>query len=114
MGALTCINDYLKIYGAELGTPCCRSVSGAPSTDGPGLARDQRTEAASISGPNTRDHGNRQAMARGALRGRCGRMRHWQDPHLTGERIHPRGGKPFTALAMVPPQLVEKWARECF
>jgi superfamily II DNA or RNA helicase len=23
-------------------------------------------------------------------------------------------GKPFTALAMVPPQLVEKWARECF
>ncbi len=23
-------------------------------------------------------------------------------------------GRPFTALAMVPPQLVEKWARECF
>ena len=24
------------------------------------------------------------------------------------------GGHPFTSLAMVPPQLVEKWARECF
>lgn len=24
------------------------------------------------------------------------------------------GGKPFTAIAMVPPQLVEKWAREAF
>ena len=23
-------------------------------------------------------------------------------------------GKPFTALAMVPPHLVEKWAREAF
>jgi superfamily II DNA or RNA helicase len=32
---------------------------------------------------------------------------------LGGVHVHSRG-KPFTALAMVPPHLVEKWAREAF
>jgi len=32
---------------------------------------------------------------------------------LAAVQAHSRG-KPFTALAMAPPQLVKKWARECF
>ena len=32
---------------------------------------------------------------------------------LGGVHVHSQG-KPFTALAMVPPHLVEKWAREAF
>jgi len=58
-----------------------------------------------------------------------GITKHWQNSRCaaavaecgTGKTLISLGsvfthsaGRPFTCLAMVPPQLVEKWARECF
>jgi len=114
MGALTCISDYLKAYGAELGR---RVVDQFPPLHQPSdpvwpavneLKRNPfPAQALAIMGIVKRWEEARCAAAVAE----CG----------TGKTLISLGsvftharGKRFTALTMVPPQLVEKWARECF
>ena len=114
MGALTCINDYLKIYGAELGH---RVV-------------DQFPPLHQLSDPvwpaiNELKRNPFPAQALAIM----GIVKRWEEARCaaavaecgTGKTLISLGsvftharGKRFTALTMVPPQLVEKWARECF
>ena len=91
-----------------------QSVPASPRGYGSGFPCAVPAEEASVSSANTRNHGNRQALARGSMRGGRGRMRNRQDAHLTRQRFHPCRWTAVHCLAMVPPQLVEKWARECF
>src|SRR5437867_12804952 len=112
MGALTCINDYLKIYGAELGH---RVVDQFPPLHQPsdpvwpGLNELRRRPFPA------------QAMAI------MGIVKRWQEARCAtavaecgtgktlislGSVFTHAGARPFTCLAMVPPQLVEKWCRE--
>ncbi len=114
MGTLTCINDYLKAYGAELGH---RVVDQFPPLHQPSdpvwpaiheLKRQPfSAQTLAIMGIVKRWEEARCAAAVAE----CG----------TGKTLISLGsvftharGKRFTALTMVPPQLVEKWARECF
>jgi hypothetical protein len=114
MNAPSCIADYLRAYGQVLGE---RVLSQFPPLHGvadrinPILHRLKRppfpAQALAIMGIAKRWHEARCAAAVAE----CG----------TGKTLISLGsvfthadGRPFTALAMVPPQLVEKWARECF
>lgn len=111
---MTSINDYLRRYGSALGD---RVLAQFPPLQSPEdtLADELRqlkrrpfpAQALAIMGIVKRWREARCA----ATVAECG----------TGKTLISLGsvhahaeGRPFTALAMVPPQLVEKWARECF
>jgi superfamily II DNA or RNA helicase len=114
MDKLKCIGDYISRYGSEMGQ---RVVEQFPALH---LPADQSWPALS----ELRRHPfpaqtlaimgivKRWELARcAAAVAECG----------TGKTLISLGsiftharGKRFTALTMVPPQLVEKWARECF
>lgn len=113
MNLSTSIGDYLRDYGAEIGNrvlnhfPALHQPQDIPW---PGLDRLERqpfpAQALAIMGIVKRWEEARCAAAVAE----CG----------TGKTLislgsvftHARGRR-FSALAMVPPQLVEKWAREC-
>src|SRR5712664_3745341 len=112
MGALTCINDYLKVYEPELGH---RVVDQFPPLHRPSdpvwpaineLKRQPfPAQALAIMGIVKRWEESRAAAAVAE----CG----------TGKTLISLGsvftharGRSFTALAMCPPSLVEKWSRE--
>src|SRR5687768_2393969 len=114
MDAPSCIGDYLRAYGQALGD---RVLNQFPPLHGAGdpvsqlLHRLKRrpfpAQSLAIMGITKRW---RQARCAAAV-AECG----------TGKTLISLGsvfthaeGRPFTALVMVPPQLVEKWARECF
>ena len=114
MGALTCISDYLKVYGAELGH---RVVDQFPPLHQPS---DPIWPAI--------NELKRQPFPAQTL-AIMGIVKRWEEARCaaavaecgTGKTLISLGsvfaharGKRFTALTMVPPQLVEKWARECF
>jgi len=107
MGELTCIGDYRKAYGPNWGT-CCRSVSPLSTSDPSGP--DKRTEAESISRPSMAIMGIVSDGKRHA-RGRCGRMRHWQDAHLVGDVFKHARGKRLTAGPLVSARGGEMGAR---
>ena len=108
------ISAYLRVYGAQLGD---RVLSRFPPLHGPNDP------------PSTWSrHLKRQPFPAQSL-AIMGIVRRWAEARCaaavaecgTGKTLISLGsvfthaaGKPFTALAMVPPQLVEKWARECF
>ncbi|WP_155121632.1 helicase-related protein [Bryobacter aggregatus] len=112
--ALDNISAYLREYGTELGN---RVLAQFPALHAPGdlLAKEiQQLKRSPFPA---------QAMAI------MGIVKRWQEARCaaavaecgTGKTLISLGsvfthaaGRPFTALAMVPPQLVEKWARECF
>src|SRR5579863_3920182 len=108
------IGEYLQIYGSVLGE---RVLAQFPALHGPTdpvwpeLQRLKRRPFPA------------QSLAI------MGITKHWQNSRCaaavaecgTGKTLISLGsvfthsaGRPFTCLAMVPPQLVEKWARECF
>jgi hypothetical protein len=114
MAPLNCISDYLRAYGNALGE---RVINQFPPLHGaadpiPPLMhclkrRPFPAQTLAIMGIAKRWQEARCAAAVAE----CG----------TGKTLISLGsvfahadGRPFTALAMVPPQLVEKWARECF
>ena len=114
MAPITCINDYLGLYGSELGRrvvaqfPALHTPSETPSPILQHLKRGPfPAQELAIMGIVKRWD----EAASAAAVAECG----------TGKTLislgsvfaHARGRK-FTALVMVPPQLVEKWARECF
>lgn len=111
---MTSINDYLRRYGSALGHRVLAQFPPLHSPEDP-LAEELRqlkrrpfpAQALAIMGIVKRW---REARCAAAV-AECG----------TGKTLISLGsvyahaeGRPFTALAMVPPQLVEKWARECF
>lgn len=114
MNALTCINDYLRIHGTALGH---RVVEQFPPLYEPSDSvwpelhqlKRQPFPAQSLA---VMGIVKRWELARcAAAVAECG----------TGKTLISLGsiftharGRAFTALTMVPPQLVEKWARECF
>lgn len=114
MEAPSCINDYLKIYGAELGRRVIDQFPALHRATDPVLPTIHLlkrlpfpAQALAIMGIVKRWELERCAAAVAE----CG----------TGKTLISLGsvfaharGKRFTALTMVPPQLVEKWARECF
>src|SRR6266568_8595699 len=112
MGALTCINDYLKAYGAELGH---RVVDQFPPLHQPSdpvwsainelKRRPFPAQALAIMGIVKRWEEARCAAAVAE----CGTGKTLIS---LGSVFTHAGARPFTCLAMVPPQLVEKWCRE--
>ena len=111
---MTSINDYLRRYGSALGHRVLAQFPPLHAPEDP-RAEDLRqlkrrpfpAQALAIMGIVKRW---REARCAAAV-AECG----------TGKTLISLGsvyahaeGRPFTALAMVPPQLVEKWARECF
>lgn len=114
MHTLTSISDYLRIYGTALGR---RVLARFPALHEPGdpawtgLRRLKRqpfpAQTLAIMGI-----AKRWQEARGAAAvAECGTGKTLIS--LASILAHAQE-KRFTALAMVPPQLVEKWARECF
>jgi hypothetical protein len=114
MSAPVCIGDYLRLYGFALGE---RVLSQFPPMHG--LADPVSPELRRLK----RRPFSAQALAI------MGIVRRWQQARCaaavaecgTGKTLISLGsvfthaeGRPFTCLAMVPPQLVGKWARECF
>ena len=114
MTAPSCIGEYLRAYGQALGERVLNQfppLHSATDPIKPVLQRLKRrpfpAQALAIMGIAKRWQESRCAAAVAE----CG----------TGKTLISLGsvfthadGRPFTALAMVPPQLVEKWARECF
>ncbi len=111
---MTSINDYLRRYGSALGHRVLAQFPPLHAPEDP-LAEELRqlkrrpfpAQALAIMGIVKRW---REARCAAAV-AECG----------TGKTLISLGsicahaeGRPFTALAMVPPQLVEKWSRECF
>lgn len=108
------ISAYLRNYGAQLGERVLAQFPPLHGPDDPGSPRLRQLKRQPFPAQALAIMGivKRWAEARcAAAVAECG----------TGKTLISLGsifthaaGKPFTALAMVPPQLVEKWARECF
>jgi superfamily II DNA or RNA helicase len=108
------ISEYLRAYGPSLSNRVLQQFPALHTPDDepwPALARLKRrpfpAQTLAIMGIVKRWQESRSA---GAI-AECG----------TGKTLISLGsvftsanGRPFTCLTMVPPQLVEKWARECF
>jgi len=108
------IANYLRAYASELGTrildsfPPLHAVDDPPSPMiGTLLRKAYPAQTLAIMGLARRWQ---QARA-GAVIAECGTGKTLIS--LGAVHTHAEGGR-FTALAMVPPQLVEKWARESF
>lgn len=114
MSAPVCIHSYLRLYGSELGE---RVLSQFPALHHPSdpawpalaLLKRRPFPAQQLAIMGIAKRWN-EARCAGAV-AECG----------TGKTLISLGsvfthanGRPFTALAMVPPQLVLKWAREVF
>ncbi len=114
MNAPACISEYLRLHGPALSDKVLRQfppLHNPQDPAWPAMARLRRrpfpAQALAIMGIVKRWEEARCAAAVAE----CG----------TGKTLISLGsifthadGRPFTSLAMVPPQLVEKWARECF
>ncbi len=108
------INEYLRAWAPELGErivqtyPPLHSIEDSPSPlVGQLLRRPFPAQTLAIMGVVKRWD---EALA-AAVIAECGTGKTLIS--LAAAHIH-SDGRPFTALAMVPPQLVEKWAREAF
>ncbi len=114
MGALASISDYLRMYGTELGR---RVIEQFPALHQPGdpvlpgvrqLKRQPfPAQTMAIMGIAKRWQETRCAAAIAE----CGTGKTLIS--LASIFAHAQSNR-FSALAMMPPQLVEKWARECF
>src|ERR1700740_2092069 len=114
MDRLTSIADYLRAFASELGDRIVRSYPPLHGFDdaasplvGQLLRKPFPAQTLAIMGGVKRWNHARGA----AVIAECGTGKTLISlgaVHVHSER------KPFTALAMVPPQLVDKWAREAF
>ena len=114
MNELTCVSDYLNQYGADLGQRVVEQFPPLHQPSDPAWPTLEQLKRRPFPAQTLAIMGivKRWEEARcAAAVAECG----------TGKTLislgsvftHARGRR-FTALAMVPPQLVEKWARECF
>src|SRR6266581_6394411 len=114
MAAPTAIDDYLRLYGPALGELVLARFPALHNPDDPVWPALKQLKRRPFPA---------QSMAI------MGIVKLWQEARCaaavaecgTGKTLISLGsvftharGKRFTALTMVPPQLVEKWARECF
>ena len=114
MEQISDISSYLKHHAAELGTrilgtyPALHQVGDAPSPRIENLLRQPfPAQTLAIMGL-----AKRWELARSAkVIAECGTGKTLIS--LGAMHVH-SNGRPFTALAMVPPHIVEKWAREAF
>jgi superfamily II DNA or RNA helicase len=114
MPELSTIYDYMRAHANLLGTrileqfPALHQVQDPPSPRIEGLLRRPfPAQAVAIMGLAKRW----QQARTGMVVAECGTGKTLIS--LGAIHVHSEG-KPFTALAMVPPHLVEKWAREAF
>jgi hypothetical protein len=114
MPELSTIYDYMRRHAALLGErilqeyPALHRFDDPPSTRIAGLIRKPfPAQAIAIMGVAKRWQRARTSM----VVAECGTGKTLIS--LGAIHVH-SGGSPFTALAMVPPHLVEKWAREAF
>src|SRR5215470_12574709 len=114
MGELTTIYDYMRSHAAFLGERILLQFPALHQVDDPlsprieGLLRRPfPAQAIAIMGLAKRW----QKARTGMVVAECGTGKTLIS--LGAVHVHSEG-KPFTALAMVPPHLVEKWAREAF
>ncbi len=114
MQLLRDINDYLRVFACELGERILKSFPPLHAVDdsaspllGQLLRSPFAAQTLAIMGVIKRWN---EARAAGVI-AECGTGKTLIS--LAAAHVH-SGGRPFTALAMVPPQLVEKWAREAF
>jgi hypothetical protein len=107
------IGEYLKHFANELGARG-RAIPTAAQARRCAIATIAKVEAPAVSGPAISCDGDFEEMA-GEPGCRCNRgVRHRQNSDCTRKCLRRSRGRSFTAIAMVPPQLVMKWARECF
>ena len=114
MVALACINDYLELFGTKLGHRVVDQFPPLHQPSDPVWPAIHELKRQPFPAQSLAIMGivKRWELARcAAAVAECG----------TGKTLISLGsiftharGKRFTALTMVPPQLVEKWARECF
>jgi hypothetical protein len=108
------INQYLRAWSSELGDRILRTCPPLQAVEDPPspllgqlLRKPFPAQSLAIMGVVKRWNEARAA----AVIAECGTGKTLIS--LAAAHIH-SDGRPFTALAMVPPQLVEKWAREAF
>ena len=108
------ISSYLRLFAPELGERILQSFPPLHAVDEPAspplghlLRRPFPAQTLAIMGVVKRWNQARAA----AVIAECGTGKTLIS--LGAVEVH-SNGKPFTTLAMVPPQLVEKWAREAF
>ena len=109
----TDIYDYLRHHAAELGERIVGSYRALQQVEDD-LLRALKPLASTVSGPNAGHHGPGEEMAAGPQRQSDCRVRNRKDLDFAWGDARSQHGRPFTALAMVPPHIVEKWAREAF
>ena len=114
MTGITSIASYLGTFANELGERILRSYPPLQAVEDPPspligqlLRRPFPAQALAIMGVVKRWNKTRAA----AVIAECGTGKTLIS--LAAAHVH-SAGRPFTGLAMVPPQLVEKWAREAF
>jgi SNF2 family DNA or RNA helicase len=107
-------NEYFRMFADELGERILRSYPPLQAVEDPPspllgqlLRRPFPAQTLAIMGVVKRWNEARAA----AVIAECGTGKTLIS--LAAAHVH-SAGRPFTALAMVPPQLVEKWAREAF
>src|SRR6202790_2973854 len=108
------INEYLRAPAAELAERILRTYPPLHGVDDPGSALIDHLLRKPFPAQTLAMMGvvKRWQEARGAaVIAECGTGKTLIS--LGAVHVH-RDRRPFTALAMVPPQLVEKWAREAF
>jgi hypothetical protein len=108
------INEYLRTWSSDLGGRILQSYPPLQGVEDPPspllrqlLRRPFPAQSLAIMGVVKRW----QEAAAAAVIAECGTGKTLIS--LAAAYVH-SAGRPFTALAMVPPQLVEKWAREAF
>ena len=115
MDASQSIPEYLRAYGPVARKSCIAAISATSRTRRSALAGYQQLKRTPFPARGSGHHGHRETVRskRGARRPSrsAGPARH---SSLSAACSRTRTEGRFTALAMVPPQLVEKWARECF
>ena len=114
MAELSTIYDYMRAYAPLLGERILREYPALQQFEDPVsprlqqlLRRPKPAQSVAIMGVVKRWQRARTAM----FVAECGTGKTLMS--LAAVHVH-GAGKPYTALAMVPPHLVEKWAREAF
>jgi hypothetical protein len=114
MQPLSNIYDYMRAHAVELGERILSTYPALQQVDDPASPRLSRLLRAPFPAQTLAIMGlaKRWELARSAkVIAECGTGKTLIS--LCAMHVHSKG-RPFTALAMVPPHIVEKWAREAF
>ena len=90
MTALTTIGDYLRLHGSALGEKVLGQFPPLHEPADP-VSPFSTIEATTVPRSGVGDHGHRETMGRGAVRGGRRRVRHREDFDLTRKRPHTCG-----------------------